>query len=81
MKLSNSTDKYIKIQQLRKAANWLHSKTKGKYLSVAMTRNGYSQFIAYVYRIERSDKSSIWFCMDMESQWVIKKIKRICIKY
>lgn len=67
-----------RLKQLRKASNWLHKRTNGNYMPVVEVRRGYAEFIAYVYKIKRENKPSVYYCMDMLEQWVPKQIKRIC---
>ncbi len=71
------TDSEHLAEQFEKAVDWLHNKCTG-YVPVDGMRYGCKVSIAYVYRVKRPGKPHVWFCVDMESSWQIKKIRRIC---
>lgn len=64
--------------QLEKARRWLIDKCSNNWYGVSGIRNGHAAYIAYLFKIKRPDKSPIWFCMDMENSYTIKRIRRIC---
>lgn len=66
------------LPQLLKARDWLTLQTDGKYYPVVASRRGYSEFIAYIYKIPRLNKPSLWFIMEVDGTFVTK-IKRICV--
>ena len=70
----------ISQEQLQKACDWLNNKLANKCYPVAITRKTYAEFIAYIFKMERKNKPSVWYCMEMNSSRSIKQIKRICTK-
>lgn len=55
-----------------KAYRWLHSRCD--VFPVVSERRGYPEFVAYVYRLKRSDKLNVWYCCEVGGG-----IKRICL--
>lgn len=62
---------------LQKACDWLNIKCKYGYMPVVANRRGYAQFIAYVFKLKRPDKVSVWYCVDTLED-VVVRIRRIC---
>jgi hypothetical protein len=67
-------------EQLQKACRWLNKKAQGWPVGM-LHPEGYAIFGAYVFRVERPSKPSVWYVMDMDKddQWKVARIKRICV--
>ena len=62
---------------LEKARDWLSDKTN-IVIPVDVVR-GHAMYCAYIYKIIRPGKTSLYYCVDMQNSWTIKQIKRICV--
>lgn len=76
-------------KQLKKASKWLDKRSEKRdgftsissVMPVVNVELGHAAFCAYVYKIERADKSPLWFVMNLDKATeykTIKEIKRIC---
>lgn len=61
------------ITQLEKATRWLSQRCH----LIPVYVNRY-QLVAHLYKMERENKPSVWYCMDMKTYWEPKRLKRIC---
>lgn len=61
---------------LQKACDWLNEKCEG-YSPVAVKRRNYAEFVAYVFKLKRPGKVSVWYCMDVIEGEAVR-IRRIC---
>jgi hypothetical protein len=59
---------------MQKAMRWLDAKCTKK-LPVYVNRY---HLVAWLYKVERESKPSVWYCVEMRTSWEIKSIKRIC---
>lgn len=63
---------------LQKACEWLNVKTNYTYIPVVANRKGYAEFVAYVFKLPREGKLTVWYVLEMASQYEPKSVKRIC---
>ena len=47
-------------------------------IPVAVVRDGYAQFVAWIYRLVRDDKPTIWYCVEGK-YYEDRTIRRICL--
>lgn len=64
---------------LEKACDWLNNKTQEYRPVVNSSRYGYAAFIAYVFKIQREGKTSLFFVLELDKKKKITRIKRICL--
>lgn len=59
-----------------KLEDWSRNEKKqAQCYPVVAVRRGYAEFVAYVYKIDREEKPSLWFVFDIWNECV----KRICL--
>lgn len=59
----------------KKASNWLNDRCRDSYYPIVLNRKGYAEFVAYVFKLTRTNKVSVYYVMDMYK----RTIKRICL--
>lgn len=64
---------------LQKACDWLNDKCDGQFWPyAALNKHGTAYFKAYIFKIRRENKPSLYFEMEMVSSREYSRIKRIC---
>lgn len=68
------------MNNFKKAVKWLNVKTNYEcFRTVGLDTVGIPYFNCFIYRIERVNKSSVWFCVEANILGDIVRIKRICV--
>lgn len=62
------------MTQLEKATRWLSKRC----MLIPVYVNKY-QLVAHLYKMERENKPTVWYCMEMKAAWEPKGLKRICM--
>lgn len=71
-------EKTINYAAIYRAVNWLHERTNYSYYPIVGTPRGYPEYIAYIYRVRRKAKPSIWYLATLK-EGRTTSIKRICL--
>lgn len=65
--------------RLLKAQRWLNKKCRSEWTApVVCMRDGCARFVAYIFKLERKNKPSVWYVLEMKNQ-KSTKLKRICV--
>ena len=68
----------MNTQLLKNAFRWLNDRCKTCMPLTSVAPEGYAYFSAYLFRLKRERKSSVWYLVKLEVDYKITSIKRIC---